>query len=334
MVGMRRLRPAVAALVLIAVGLIGAGCSGHGQQPGPTPGRTATGPTSSSSSTRSATTQPKPLAYDPITGGRKVDQVVMAVKIDNVAAAHPQVGIDQADMIVVERVESDLTRLAAIFHTRFPTRVGPVRSARNTDVEFLPMFGRPALVFSGANAKVMRRVRAASLQPIERSDRDPSRPAPHNVIVDLSKLRNTPGIGKARPIGFTFGTGAAWNSAAADPRFKVRIGVDTFGFEYLHGHYRTSWNGQRYADGDSHDPVLADTVVRLAVKSHQDRHTTSHLSTVSDTVGSGRVTVYAHGKEVSGTWTRRRVSGPMQLRDAHGRNIPLAPGRTWILLDG
>lgn len=321
---------------MIALGLVGAGCSGHQPQPGPTSGPTASSaPSPSSTPSRSAKPPTiRPRSTDPITGGRKVDSVVMAVKIDNVAAAHPQVGIDQADMIVVERVEADLTRLVAIFHTRFPTRVGPVRSARNTDVEFLPMFGKPALVFSGANSKVMRRVQAASVRPIERSDRDPSRSAPHNVIVNLAQLRKTPGIGTARPIGFTFGAGGPWKSAVGEPRFRVRIGIDTFGFSYANGHYRTSWNGQPYADGDTHHPVLADTVVRLAVESHRDRHTTSNESTVSDTVGSGRVTIYAHGKEVSGTWSRQRVSGPMHLRDAHGRDIPLAPGRTWILLDG
>ena len=49
----------------------------------------------------------------------------------------------------VEQVEGGLTRLMAVFHTNLPAEVGPVRSVRTTDAELLPVFGTPALVFSG-----------------------------------------------------------------------------------------------------------------------------------------------------------------------------------------
>jgi hypothetical protein len=327
-----QLRVASAGLV-VALSLGAAACSKGGDDtPTPKPQQSST--SASQTPSPAASPKPKPAAYDPISGAKLVDGVVMAVKIDNVAAAHPQVGIDEADMIVVERVEGNLTRLMAIFHTRFPHRVGPVRSARNTDVRFLPMFGKPALVFSGANGKVMKQVDKASVRPIERSDRDNSRPAPHNVIVDLSQLKKTPGIGKARPIGYTFGSGSQWKSATKDTRFSVPIGVDTFRFDYAGGHYQTFWNGEKYTDGDTHRAVLADNIVRLSVKSHADRQTTSDKSNVAETVGSGKVTVYSQGKRVTGTWSRKQTSGPMTLKDSHGKNIPLKPGHTWILLDG
>jgi hypothetical protein len=324
-----QLRAASLGLV-VALSLGAAACSGGGKdQPTPIPQRTV-----SATPTPTPKPSPRPAAYDPINGGKKSDGVVMAVKIDNVAAAHPQVGIDQADIIVVERVEADLTRLMAIFHSRFPQRVGPVRSARNTDVQFLPMFGKPALVFSGANRKVLKQVRGASVRPIERSDRDNSRPAPHNVIVNLSQLKTTPGIGRARPIGYTFGSGPQWKSATKDTAISVRIGVDTFRFDYVDGRYQTRWNGEKYADGDTRKPVLADNIVRLSVKSHPDRQTTSHLSNVAETVGTGKVTIYSQGKRVTGTWSRKQTAGPMTLKDSAGKNITLKPGKTWILLDG
>ena len=68
-------------------------------------------------------------------------------------------------------MEGAQTRLVAIYHTRFPERLGPVRSARSTDVQLLPLFGRPGLVYSGANRDVQAKIAAASIvpQPLARS---------------------------------------------------------------------------------------------------------------------------------------------------------------------
>jgi hypothetical protein len=40
---------------------------------------------------------------------------VLAVKIDDTNAAHPQIGLEDADVVYIEQVEGGLTRLAAIF---------------------------------------------------------------------------------------------------------------------------------------------------------------------------------------------------------------------------
>lgn len=261
---------------------------------------------------------------------------MIAVKIDNVSQARPQVGIDQADIVVAERVEGNLTRLLAIFHSHYPKRVGPVRSARNTDLRLLPMFGKPGLVFSGANRKVMKRVKKARVRQIKRSRRDHSRQPPHNVMVNLDRIAGkVNGIGKPRSFGYTFArSGKAWKNATTDKSPSIKIGHDTFGFRYRHGSYRTSWNGHSNTDGDTHKPVLTDNIVRLRVSSHKDKHTTSNVSNVAETVGSGKAIVYSAGKKLKGRWSRSKVSGPMTLKDGHGKDIPLRPGRTWILLDG
>jgi hypothetical protein len=62
---------------------------------------------------------------------------LLAVKIDDTNAAHPQVGLDSADVIYIEQVEGGLTRLAAIFTDKVPALIGPVRSARISDIEIL-----------------------------------------------------------------------------------------------------------------------------------------------------------------------------------------------------
>jgi hypothetical protein len=278
---------------------------------------------------------PKERATDPLTGRRLSPNEVFAVKIENTAAARPQIGVGAADIVVVQEVESQITRLVAVFHTRFPTRVGPVRSARNTDARLLPMFGRPGLVYSGANAKVQANLRKASLVPIERSDRDPGRPAPHNVVVDLARLAKQESVGKAKPIGLEFAAGdSRWAKAGAARSVGVKVGGDRTGFRYTGGSYAVSWNGQPNVDPNTGKPVRTDNVVVLRVRNRHDDDSTSRISVVSETVGSGKVTVYRDGRTRAGRWERRAVDAPLRLLDRDGADIPLTPGKTWVLLRG
>jgi hypothetical protein len=323
--------------VVLGVGmtLAAAGCAGS-DKPGPTP---SARPTSPSASVTPATPKPKPsptkaAAYDPLSGGRKVDGPVVGVKIDNVAAARPQAGVYQADMVVVERVEGNLTRLLAIYHTKWPKRVGPVRSARNTDIEFLPMFSKsPGLVFSGANGKVARQLRKSPIRTIPRLTRDSSRVAPHNVFVNLDSVRNLKGIGKQQPVGFAFGKSRQWASAARDGSVTIPVGVDRFGFRYRNGHYRGTWNGKAQVD-EHGTPVTVDNIVDLKVNYRKDTRTTSNKSYVAQTVGKGSVVVFSGGRKITGTWQRHSTTGRMSLKSSGGRTITLAPGHTWIMLDG
>ena len=86
----------------------------------------------------------------------------LAVKVDNLDAngetAVPQLGLLKADVVFEEIVEGNITRLVGVFHSQQPGRVGPVRSARTTDVQLLPQLGRPLLAWSGGNAGVVRLV--------------------------------------------------------------------------------------------------------------------------------------------------------------------------------
>ena len=73
----------------------------------------------------SLTSQKKPdtpVQLNYLTGLPGSNDFLLAVKIDDTEAAHPQIGVQDADIVYVEQVESGLTRLLAIFSC--------VRSAR------------------------------------------------------------------------------------------------------------------------------------------------------------------------------------------------------------
>lgn len=278
---------------------------------------------------------PKPRARDPLTGGKPSSAEVFAVKIENTPAARPQVGLGVADVVVVQEVESSLTRLVALYHSDFPRRVGPVRSARTTDAQLLPLFGKPGLVYSGANRRVQRRLERASLVPLPRSTRDPSRVAPHNVMVDLRQIAKGRTVGRAQPTGWTFADNdARWAKARRVGKVTTSVGGDGLTFAYGRGRYLVRWQGQTYGDGAK--AVRADNVVVLSVDNRGDGNAdvNGSASVLSPTVGRGKVVIYRDGRRQAGTWTRKKTSARMRFRDAGGRDIPLAPGQTWLLLRG
>ncbi|CAM5335908.1 hypothetical protein SBADM41S_11866 [Streptomyces badius] len=119
---------------------------------------------------------------------------MLAVKIDNVAPARPQTGLDQADIVYVEQVEAGLSRLLAVYSSELPPVIGPVRSARETDLELLRQFDRPVLAFSGAQYRLLPAIDRAPLDAVPPSAaprayfRGPERPAPHNLYLRPERI--------------------------------------------------------------------------------------------------------------------------------------------------
>src|SRR4051812_24979743 len=111
-------------VLFIACALVLSACSGADKK-------------AAASTTKTTTTKPAaPVA--PLTGladptGAAGKRCAVTVKIDNTQAGHPKYNVDQADVIYEEVVEGGITRLAAIFNSHNPDRVGPVRSVRKTD---------------------------------------------------------------------------------------------------------------------------------------------------------------------------------------------------------
>ena len=152
-------------------------------------------------------------------GGRiGIDGPILAVKIDDTAQARPQAGLEDADIVYIEQVEGGLTRLAAIFSSKIPELVGPVRSARISDIEILKQFGRVVFAYSGAQQKLLPVIAAADLenfgaqrQSPEIYPTDPQRRSPTAMMLRSDKLMakvnelNIP-VAISKSIGWNFGS--------------------------------------------------------------------------------------------------------------------------------
>src|SRR5258708_28105516 len=104
----------------------------------------------------------------------------------------------------------------AIFSSQLPAKIGPVRSARISDLHLLKQYGKPAFGFSGVQGKMKPYIRRAPLFPVPDDGsgglyvRDNGRPAPYNLFVDPHRLfKKAQQATAPRDIGFRFGPAPA-----------------------------------------------------------------------------------------------------------------------------
>jgi hypothetical protein len=260
----------------------------------------------------------------------------LVVKVDNVPQARPHTGLGSADAIYVEPVEGGFTRLAAVYWGRRPAVLGPVRSARETDIELLAFLRRPVLAYSGASSRLEPLLSAADLvhaTPRTASEafyRIDDKPSPHNLYVHPRELPAT------KPVGSPLHTGPA-------PAGGRR--VNSHHVAYPSAFYDFSWSTQdkRWRvsmDGSplislEHGQLAARTVVVQRVRIVQGANihdSAGYPSPVAVTVGSGQVTVLRGGRAYEGTWTRSGASRETTYRTRDGDPLPLAHGPVWVLL--
>src|SRR5438270_580962 len=79
-----------------------------------------------------------PLRGTPASDASEIHRRPLVVKVANDPGARPQTGIADADLIIELPVEGGLTRRSVVFQSKDAGAVGPVRSARQSDLNYLP----------------------------------------------------------------------------------------------------------------------------------------------------------------------------------------------------
>ncbi|HEY1574619.1 MAG TPA: DUF3048 domain-containing protein [Pseudonocardiaceae bacterium] len=262
---------------------------------------------------------------------------VTVVKIDDVAAARPATGLGSAQVVYVEPVEGGLTRIAAVFGARLPAVVGPVRSARPTDIGLLGQWGRPTFAYSGSAPQLRAALRSAPLVNASQSDvprayfRRSTHRAPHNLYVHPGQL--PAGTGPAEPAA-TFGPLPAGGVPATDE--KVRYPASSFEFRWSSGAGRwLVWqDGTPLKSTEAGQLGAATVVVQTVTMSTAGfRDSAGSPVPVANTVGTGPATVLRGGQRFAATWSRPTATAPTRFTVTRsGQSLPLAAGQVWVLL--
>jgi hypothetical protein len=270
----------------------------------------------------------------------------LVVKIDNVGAARPQMGLNEADVVYEERVEGAVTRFMAVFHSSRAIPVGPVRSARTSDIGLYMPLGRPLFAWSGANAIFAERIRRTPIVDIGYetvSDlyyREGSRSAPHNLMLNgTTAVWSRAWRGATPPASPLFAYRARGEAPAGTPMRGIRI-VFATGAGSAPVEYR--WNGRgwaRFQNGTPHRDALGRHLAPENVIVSLTPYASSGVNDQfgvpireAQLVGQGDAYVLTAGRAIRVRWVKRALNAPTQYLDATGRHVKLTPGRTWVAL--
>ncbi|WP_431938496.1 DUF3048 domain-containing protein [Nocardia grenadensis] len=267
----------------------------------------------------------------------RVGVPVLVAKIDNSPQARPPVGLAAADVVYVEPVEGGLSRLAAVFSTDRPAVIGPVRSARETDLTLLDQFGNPTLASSGAAPELVTAVDRSSLQNAS-ADREPaayyrdySRDAPHNLFVHSDQLP----VGGGWPAASQLHFGPAPAGGRPTQYQEARYPGSVFGFDWSPGDDRwlVSMDGAAYIVADT-GQLMASTVVLQSVQVQDSAVSdiAGSVSPLAQTTGSGEALVLRDGQAFPAVWSRPSPQAGTTYTTPAGAAIPFVPGRVWTAL--
>jgi Protein of unknown function (DUF3048) N-terminal domain/Protein of unknown function (DUF3048) C-terminal domain len=331
----------VAVLVLLPL-VVFMATRGGSASPEPTTTTTTVPTTTTTVPTTTTTTAPPPVA--PLTGvPGDFRRPALIVKIDNVSAARPQSGLRQADIVIEEPVEGNLTRLAAVFQSTDASVVGPVRSMRTSDLELIPLFGRPLFAASGGNAGVVPQLHQANVVDIGNNvsgqgfRRDPGRAAPHNLYSSTPELyQKAPEMPPPPPPLFNYLRRGERPGPGARPVHGVAL---RFGGTEIS---RFTWDaaGGTWLRSQSGTPHMAAEGVQIAPRNvvvaelDYDRSGQRGRSVPHAVMtGSGPALVLTQGQAIGGTWVRPTLADRPKFLATDGRTeIKLTPGQTFIEL--
>ena len=287
----------------------------------------------------------------PLTGlkskKKRLDDAAIIVKIDNVALARPQTAINQADIVYEELVEAGATRLAAVFHSKSPSLIGPVRSARSTDIGIAVSFNRPVFAYSGANSIVDRLVARARVRDQGAEIygnlyfRRGGKPAPHNYYTTTSRqLGQAPNTAKPPPAHFEYRDNKAEPApdvpAAHTIRLKYERGSgNTVRYEWdprIEG-WRRWQRGSAHRDSSGVQVAPENVIVQIVP--YTDAGMTDKFGLdlyEAQMVGSGEAFVFTKGHVIEATWTKPTLRSVTTFTDKNGNHVELTRGRTWVSL--
>ena len=283
--------------------------------------------------------------YNSLSGREGSDGPILAVKLDDTSLARPQIGLEEADVVYIEQVEGGLTRLAAIFSSSIPQRIGPIRSARISDIDILAQYGKVVFAFSGAQRAMLTIISNSNLWDYgaQRSSpviytRDETRRSPYDMVLRsdllLEKVNNDGrDVAVSKSVGWSFGQAP-----------QGGVAIESVSLRWPASKYEASWSKaeQRWllsnggvANFATSGKQLGPTTFVIQNVEMSDsifRGSDGSYTPLSETVGSGTGYILRDGRSFKANWSRPMAESGTSWTLADGSEIKFAPGSIWVAL--
>ena len=266
---------------------------------------------------------------------------VFAVKFDDTNDAHPQQGVESADVVYITQVEAGLTRLMGIYSSNYPEVLGPIRSARISDLSILDEYGRVGFLYSGAQSKMRPVIAEANLINLsaERNPpsiyfNDPSRRSPYSMMVKPNLL-----LEKASDVELAKKPG--WQHG---PRAKGAKKINSTEINWPNASYEAYWSAidrkfllkhnsrENIASSGIQlgSPMMVIQMVKISPSEYGDKF--GGVTPKSEVIGSGHGYLLRNQRVVKALWNRASLSEPTTWSLEDGSPAFFAPGQIWFFL--
>ena len=294
----------------------------------------------------STQSQPSPSPITNSLSGRVgADNKVLVVKIDDTKFARPQIGLKEADLVYIEQVEGGVTRLAAVYSSTIPPRIGPVRSARISDIELLAQFGKVIFSFSGAQKKLRPVIDSANVfnlgaeheGPLVYS-REKDRNAPWNMILNTDALfervtKRNLDVAQSKNMGWNFSE----KTNLGEPVISAVMKWPGAKYSITWSEEESGWlleqSGTPKLDASGLQ-ILPSTfvaqVVNITNSEYGDKF--GEITPLVTTVGNGPAYIFRDGRVIEGTWLRPAAESGTTFRNKSGEEIAFKAGQIWFAL--
>jgi hypothetical protein len=299
-----------------------------------------TTPTTTTTTTTTTTAPLYPTA--PLTGlpdptGLSLKRPALTVKIENTPEALPQWGIDQADVVYEEIVNGGITRLAAIFNSHAPAKVGPVRSVRPTDTQVVWPIGG-IFAYSGGAPYAVESIETAPVKLIDESSagnamfRDPDLYPPHNLFAVAPLLFAFGGTPVPPPSLFSYRSVKQTAGGSAVTSFIVPF-PSIYPVTWTWDTATLSWDRTLFGKADVTGTGVRESPKNVIVMWVNYVNGIGTEASYADLQGSGTAAFFVDGKETTGTWSRGSSKADViQYKTLNGKTTLLTPGQTWVEL--
>jgi len=266
---------------------------------------------------------------------------VFAVKFDDTNEAHPQQGVESADIVYITEVEAGFTRLMGIYSSNYPEVLGPIRSARISDLSILGEYGKVGFLYSGAQSKMRPVISAANLVNLsaERNPpsiyfNDPARRSPYSMMVRPNLL-----LEKAGDVELAKEPG--WQHGARAEDAKKIISAE---IEWPNASYEAAWSVEEKRFLLKHNgkaniassgiqlgsPMMVIQMVKISPSEYGDKF--GGVTPKSEVIGSGHGYLLRNQRVVKVLWNRASLSEPTTWSLEDGSPAYFARGQLWFFL--
>ncbi len=281
----------------------------------------------------------------PLTGAPGKSAPVLVVKIDDTTLAHPQVGLRDAEVVYIEQVEGGLTRLAAVYASKVPSVIGPVRSARISDLELLAQYGKVGFSYSGAQRKLLPEIANSNLFDVGANkygaafyQNDPLRNPPYAMMLSAPALMRE---ASSRGANFEISKEMGWKFGEKSELAKDITGVE---ISWPAARYGATWStsenrwllahdGSPNLDSEGFHLGPANFVIQIvSITDSIYKDKVGGVTPFTATVGNGKCYLLRDGSYLPCLWSRPNPESGTTFTDINGGEAFFAPGQIWFAL--